>query len=64
VSRVRWFLWDSHGYGFFTCDSGQIVAGDGLFRRLKKAVLEHALAAELTHHLGYDKGDPAGTVGQ
>jgi putative transposase len=33
---------------------------DGLFRRLKKALLERALGAELTHHLGYEKGDPAG----
>jgi putative transposase len=27
---------------------------------LKKALLERALGAELTHHLGYEKGDPAG----
>ena len=32
----------------------------GLFRRLKKSLLERALGAELTHHLGYEKGDPAG----
>jgi len=37
------------------------LAGEGgLFRRLKKALLERALGAELTHHLGYEKGDPAG----
>jgi putative transposase len=27
---------------------------------LTKAVLERAVQAELTHHLGYDKHDPAG----
>ena len=37
------------------------LAGEGeLFRRLKKALVERALGAELTHHLGYEKGDPAG----
>jgi transposase-like protein len=33
---------------------------DGLFKQLKKALLERALGAELTHHLGYERGDPAG----
>jgi putative transposase len=33
---------------------------DGLFKQLKKALLERALGAELTHHLGYEKGDPVG----
>src|SRR6201990_849750 len=33
---------------------------DGLFKQLKKALIERALGAELTHHLGYEKGDPAG----
>lgn len=37
-----------------------LTGEDGLFRRLKKALLERALGAELTHHLGYEKGDPAG----
>jgi putative transposase len=37
-----------------------LAGEDGLFRRLKKALLERALSAELTHHLGYEKGDPAG----
>src|SRR5665213_2350369 len=37
-----------------------LTAEDGLFRRLKKALMERALGAELTHHLGYEKGDPAG----
>ncbi len=30
---------------------------EALFRQMKKAVLERALNAELTHHLGYPKGD-------
>ena len=38
---------------------GDLAGEDGLFRRLKKALLERALGAELTHHLGYEKGDPA-----
>lgn len=37
-----------------------LAGEDGLFRRRKKALLERALGAELTHHLGYEKGDPAG----
>jgi putative transposase len=32
----------------------------GLFRQLKKALIERALGAELTDHLGYEKGDPKG----
>jgi putative transposase len=35
-----------------------------LLRRMTKAVLERALAEELTEHLGYEVGDPAGAVGQ
>jgi putative transposase len=37
-----------------------IVGENGLLKRLTKAVLERALNAELTHHLGYEKHDPAG----
>ena len=37
-----------------------LTGEEGLFRRLKKALLERALGAELTHHLGYEKGDPGG----
>jgi transposase-like protein len=33
---------------------------DGLFKQLKKALIERALGAELTEHLGYETGDPAG----
>ena len=37
-----------------------LLGDDGLFKQLKKALLERALGAELTDHLGYEKGDPAG----
>ena len=33
---------------------------DGLFKQLKKALVERASGAELTHHLGYEKGDLGG----
>src|SRR6266536_2139413 len=33
---------------------------DGLFKQLKRALIERALGVELTEHLGYEKGDPAG----
>src|ERR1700722_9617482 len=37
------------------------IAGDnGLLKQLTKAILERALDAELTSHLGYEKHDPAG----
>ncbi|WP_439958730.1 IS256 family transposase [Saccharopolyspora cebuensis] len=32
-----------------------------LLNEMTKAVLERALDAEMTHHLGYEKGDPSGT---
>jgi putative transposase len=37
-----------------------LTGENGLFRRLKKALIERDLGAELTEHLGYEKGDPAG----
>src|ERR1700694_2070280 len=37
-----------------------LLGEEGLFKHRKKALLERALGAELTHHLGYEKGDPAG----
>lgn len=37
-----------------------IIGENGLLKRLTKALLERALNAELTHHLGYVKHDPAG----
>ena len=37
-----------------------LMGEDGLFKQLKKALIERALGAELTEHLGYEKGDSAG----
>jgi putative transposase len=33
---------------------------DGLLNKMTKAVIERALVAEMTHELGYERGDPAG----
>ena len=42
-------------------DGGLALTGEGGFiPEMIKAVLERGLAAELTSHLGYEKGDPAG----
>lgn len=42
-------------------DNPEDLLGDkGLLQELKKALIEKALGAELTHHLGYEQGDPAG----
>jgi len=42
-------------------DTPEDLLGDeGLFKQLKKALLERALGAELSEHLGYEKGDSAG----
>lgn len=37
-----------------------LLGPDGLFKALKKRMIEKALGADLTDHLGYDKSDPAG----
>ena len=37
-----------------------IIGENGLLKQLTKAVLERALNAELTEHVGYEKHDPAG----
>src|SRR3984957_20878409 len=37
-----------------------IVGENGLLKQLTKAVLERAMQAELTEHLGYEKHDSAG----
>ena len=37
-----------------------LLGDEGLFKELKKALLERVLGAELSDHLGYEKGDPAG----
>jgi putative transposase len=38
----------------------EIIGEHGLLKRLTKALLERAMKAELTNHLGYEKHDPAG----
>ena len=38
----------------------ELLGPDGLLSRVTKAVLERALAEEMTAHLGYEKHDPAG----
>ena len=40
--------------------SAQLLGPDGLLSQVTKAVLERALAEEMTGHLGYEKHDPAG----
>ena len=49
---------------FARIDSGEIaMTGDGgLIPGLIKAALERGLQAELTDHLGYEKGDPAASL--
>jgi hypothetical protein len=37
-----------------------IIGENGLLKELTKAILERALQAEMTDHLGYEKHDPAG----
>src|SRR5690606_2511397 len=43
-------------------DSGglQLTGEGGFLPEMIKAVLERGLAAELTEHVGYERGDPAG----
>src|SRR5438067_12103253 len=38
----------------------EIVDPNGLLKQLTKALLERAMNAELTHHLGYEKGAGGG----
>jgi len=37
-----------------------IIGKNGILKQLTKAVLERAMQAEMTEHVGYDKHDPAG----
>jgi len=37
-----------------------LLGEEGLFKQLKKSLLERALGAELSEHLGYERGDPSG----
>lgn len=41
-------------------DKVELLGSGGLISQLTKKVLERALSAELTDHLGYEKGDRAG----
>lgn len=41
-------------------EGAELLGPDGLLGQVTKAVLERALDEELTDHLGYEKGDPAG----
>ena len=46
---------------FARIDAGEPLTGHaGLLRGMIKAALERGLEAELTDHLGYERGDPAG----
>ena len=48
---------------FAQIDAGEPLTGDeGLFPGLIKAALERGLQAELTDHLGYEKGDPEASL--
>lgn len=40
--------------------TAEIVGPEGLLKQLTKSLLERAMNAELTHHLGYEKHEPAG----
>ena len=37
-----------------------LIGENGLLKKLTKALVERALNAELTHHLGYEKNDSDG----
>ena len=41
----------------------ELLGPDGLLSQVTKAVLERALAEEMTGHLGYEKHDPAESSG-
>src|ERR671921_586563 len=42
----------------------QLTGEGGLLQQLTKRVIEAALDGEITDHLGYEKGDPAGKNGR
>jgi putative transposase len=44
-------------------EGADLFGEDGLLNQLKKALVERALEAEMTHHLGYAKGAPEGRDG-
>src|SRR3954465_6019194 len=37
-----------------------LIGENGLLKQLTKRLIERAMKAELTHHLGYEKNDPQG----
>jgi hypothetical protein len=41
-------------------EGAELLGPDGLLSQVTRAVLERALAEEMTGHLGYEKHDPAG----
>jgi putative transposase len=41
----------------------EVIGEGGLLQQLTKRLLERALGAELTEHVGYEKGDPTGRNG-
>lgn len=43
-----------------SCSPSELLADNGLFKQLKKQLLERLLGAELSEHLGYEKGDASG----
>jgi putative transposase len=55
VAKVAEELLDSSD-----ASGAQLLGEDGLLTQVTKAVLERALSVEMTEHLGYEKGDPAG----
>src|SRR5215475_5819942 len=44
-------------------EDADLFGDEGLLNQLKKALVERALEAEMTHHLGYAKGAPEGRNG-
>jgi putative transposase len=52
--------WLDQAVAALRADGARLTGPDGFLSRLVKQVLERGLQAELTEHLGYAKGDPAG----
>src|SRR5215469_7738401 len=49
-----------HLLGKAQAEGVELLGPDGLLSHVTRAVLERALAEEMTEHLGYEKHDPAG----
>ena len=58
MTEIRTELLDELLSNYETPDD--LLGDAGLFKQLKKALLERALGAELSKHLGYEKGDSSG----